>query len=1538
MTNTPSMTKRYARHLRMIAAWSISFLFTCGAYSNPILDNVASGNVTVQQTGTTTTVNQTSQKAILNWNSFNIGGNETTHFQQPTGGVALNRINPNQGASQIYGRLTATGQIILMNSAGIYFAPGAYVNVGGLIATTGNISDQDFLNNYYHFQNSNLFNGSIINEGTIIAADHGLIALAGGSVQNNGLIQANLGQVALGSGNAFTLSFDNSGLINFAVDAPTTQRAVDQNGNELRDGIKNTGSIIADGGSILMTARSAQGVLDNAINMEGIVQARSVQSVNGEIILSGDMDGGIDENTGLGSGLVRVAGKLDVSGKNTGEKGGKLQITGQYLLLDNNALIDASGDIGGGNINIGGSFQGVGPLPNSVGNVTLEGANIYADALTSGNGGEIVLWADYLTRFYGNIFSRGGAVSGDGGQVEVSGKDTLDFNGFVNTLATNGVTGHLLLDPAFINVITGGATAYSGNNLFANNLNGTSNFSPANLIAAATNITLQAVTDVTFTNALTLTGTNTLTVQAGRDIIINANIATNNAAITMTANDSTAGSTSSRAAGTGDIVMGAGTSINSGTAALSLTIDPSTATSGSNTYSPGNMTLINLTGGAISLTGTSASSSVTATGNIATSTSLTINMGGGSNFNTGVISGAGSIIKQGSSTLDISGANTYSGGTTINGGIVLLGSATGLGSGTLTLGSNTLRPTTTATIANAISCTGCTLSALFSGFTLSGLISGTSMTVTGGSSATINITNTGNTYNGGTNMNLGTINNTLAFAGGTAAGSGAITLTSGTLAATSGGVTIGNAITASGGSIGGSNDFTLSGVVSGSGTLNKTGSNTITLSGNSNAYTGIIAINAGTISAAHANALGTSAGSTQIFSGATLDINNVSITTGEPLQFASNPIITGTGTASLSSNINLIIGGSGLSIGGTGTLTLSGVLSGSAGFGFTKIGAGTLILSNTNTYQGSTNINAGSVSVSADGNLGTAPGSPTANIIFNGGSLITTADMTLDVNRSISMTGTGSFAPATSTTLTIPGVISGTGVLTMLGAGTLSLTGANTFSGGLTISSGTLSAGTNTALGSGVTNLSGTLVTSTGGLTLANDIYFGGGGTIGGSNDFTLSGNISSGDVTKSGSNTVTLSNSGNSYDGNTFINAGTLSVASDGALGTNFGVGNMTLNGGTLRATGSFTLNSARGISLNSGSSSISVDPTFTLTYGGVIAGAGDFVKAGTGTLSLGGANTYTGATTLSGGTLSFTANQSLPGAFYFADSTTLTTNNNSVSIGPIVAGGGTSAVINTGTSGTLTINQSTGGYYTGLFTGSGNIVKNGASLLEKYADNSTFTGTLSINNGTLQVYNAAAIGTGAATVNIASGAQLLVWYNTINNLINLNGGTLALSQDAGSSGNITLGANSFITGGIGYLSSNISGGFGLTYSNSTLYINSNSTYSGGSTITSGEQVVYTPTSLGTGAITLNGGHLEIGFSSQTMANNIAIGASGGGIRNGMSGASDATLSGVISGSGALSMWGSNNLNLSGNNTYSGTMTIGGPQITVLHNNALGA
>jgi len=524
--------------LEKVTTFVGAFVGASIALANPVLNNIGSGNVSVHQSPSTTVINQSSPKAILNWKSFNINRNQATHFQQPAGGVTLNRIDPTQGVSQIYGRLSSTGQIILINPAGIYFGPSAYVNVGGLIATTANIKDDDFLRGNYKFSKPSTYSGAIVNEGKIIARENGLVALVAPSVINNGLIKANLGKVVIGSGETFTMNFSGDNLINFSIDTATSKRAIDKNGNRLGDGVRNTGSIIADGGKVIISAKAARGVLDHVINLGGNVQARSVAQVNGEIILSGDSNG-----------IVRVAGNINASGKAINQKGGKVIVTGQQILIDTGSKIDVSGDRSGGNITIGGGYQGKSPLPHAEAVVMMPGSQLIADAITSGNGGEIVLWSDNVTKVYGKISARGGLLSGDGGLIETSSKNYLEVgNILVDASAPNGKLGTWLLDPRNIDITasTNSGTSTSGGNpntytAIADNAQISAATINANLATASVIITTGSTGtqdgDINVNAPLTWSSTNSLTLIANRNINVNAGINwSSTGSLTLTAN------------------------------------------------------------------------------------------------------------------------------------------------------------------------------------------------------------------------------------------------------------------------------------------------------------------------------------------------------------------------------------------------------------------------------------------------------------------------------------------------------------------------------------------------------------------------------------------------------------------------------------------------------------------------------------------------------------------------------------------------------------------------------------------------------------------------------------------------------------------------------------------------------------------------------------------------------------------------------------------------------------------------------------------
>jgi fibronectin-binding autotransporter adhesin len=246
----------------------------------------------------------------------------------------------------------------------------------------------------------------------------------------------------------------------------------------------------------------------------------------------------------------------------------------------------------------------------------------------------------------------------------------------------------------------------------------------------------------------------------------------------------------------------------------------------------------------------------------------------------------------------------------------------------------------------------------------------------------------------------------------------------------------------------------------------------------------------------------------------------------------------------------------------TGTLTLSGVLSGAAGNNLTKVGAGTLVLSGANSFSGATFINAGTVQIDSDARLGAVPGAVTSGqLTFNGGTLATTATMTLATNRGISLsTGGGTISTATGTTTSFAGVIDGTGALTKAGAGTLVLTGANTFSGATNLNGGTLSIASDTQLGTAPTS------------STANQLTFNG-GTLATTGTTTL--NANRGITLNAGGGALNVANATTLTFGGTIAGTGNLSLALNSTglldLTSNLDLSSNTLllSGGTMRLSG---------------------------------------------------------------------------------------------------------------------------------------------------------------------------------------------------------------------------------------------------------------------------------------------------------------------------------------------------------------------------------
>jgi len=448
------MNKMSSKLLSLLLICCLILGQTAPLLAGPQDGKVVAGSATIrQESATKTGITQTTDRVAIDWRSFSIAANEQVQFYQPSASsVALNRV-VGPDASSIMGRLTANGQVFLVNPNGIIFGKGSQVDASGLMASTHNIRNEDFMAGRYLFNIPGKPGASVINEGIIRIADTGVAAFVAPAVANRGIIAAKLGKVALASANGFTLDFFGDQLLTFLVNDEVAKMAYDIQGNQLTSFVENSGRIEAQGGYVLLSAKAAEGVVHNVINQSGVIEATSVGQHNGEIVLSGGP-----------RGVVSNTGTLDASGKNEGETGGKVLVTGEKLGLFAGTAIDVSGYAGGGKALIGGDYLGgrandatmrrLG-ISRELGNISTastlfmdKDAFINANALRYGNGGKIVLWSEELSRISGLLAADGGSMFGDGGFVETSSHGSLTFPGIrVKAGALNGKAGTWLLDP-----------------------------------------------------------------------------------------------------------------------------------------------------------------------------------------------------------------------------------------------------------------------------------------------------------------------------------------------------------------------------------------------------------------------------------------------------------------------------------------------------------------------------------------------------------------------------------------------------------------------------------------------------------------------------------------------------------------------------------------------------------------------------------------------------------------------------------------------------------------------------------------------------------------------------------------------------------------------------------------------------------------------------------------------------------------------------------------------------------------------------------
>lgn len=871
-------------------------------------------------------------------------------------------------------------------------------------------------------------------------------------------------------------------------------------------------------------------------------------------------------------------------------------------------------------------------------------------------------------------------------------------------------------------------------------------------------------------------------------------------------------------------------------------------------------------------------------GNVVNNASLVFNRGATSTYS-GTISGTGSVTKSGGGTVTLTGTNTYGGGTRLNGGSLQVSSNANLGntSGSLTFNGGSLLYGAGFSSARSVVLTGAgTFNTSSFSSSLTGVISGAG-TLTKSGSGTLTLTGT-NTYTANTMVSGGTLQ--IGNAG-----------TSGSI--------LGNVAVSSGATLAfsRSDSQSFSSVISGSGSLNKLGTNTLTLSG-ANTYSGGTSIT-GTLIVLGAH---TGGGTATINSGGTLQIGNG----GTSGSIASG--IANGGALVFNRSDNLSYGGL---ISGSGTLT--------------KQGAGTLVLSANSTYTGLTTISGGTLQIGNGGTTGMIGGHVVNNgvLAFNrsddftfAGDISGTGSLVKDGAGTLTLLGTLSFTGTTSilggallignggntgglvgdlvidSELTFnraddylySGVLSGTGSFVKLGAGKLTFTGENLYTGGTTISQGTLQLGNGGTTGSIVGNV------------LNNSVL-----AFNRSDSTTFAGNISgTGSVSKLGAGTLTLSGA-NSYSGTTLVEAGTLRI------------------GGAHSGGGSFAINTGAALQLGNllnvpivNNGTLEAVQSTAGTYGASLSGMGSFTKQGQ-KLTLTGANTYTGASTFtgevelsgSGATLNGTSGITLAPFASFAQATLRVSGGSIVTPGSIVVG-------DIGT-GWLTLS-------------SGGSVSSASAVLGANAGSS---GNALIAGGTSGGWQVS----GPLVVGAAGTGALTVENNSL-----LRAGSIVLSQQSGSSGTLSIGLGgsaatidtASVTGGAGatglvsfntndpayvfapLLAGNLrvekrgSGSTSLTGAN---------TYTGGTTIRSGTLSITADANLGdaSGGVVFEGGTLAMNGASVARA--ITLSTGGGTI---FTDTSAALLSGSISGAGDFRVTGGGQLNLAGVSTYTGATSIG--------------
>lgn len=359
--------------------------------------------------------------SAINWQSFSIPAGNTTRIEQPNAAsMSINRVVTNT-PSVLFGTLSSNGSVVLVNQSGIAVGSGALVDTAGFTASAVGMTEADAIAGRLRFAGDQTLgnsSGALSVQGNLIARGGDVVLVAPSiDLAMTAVVEAQGGSVVLAAGQSVEVTGRGLEGITMRVQAPADQAV-------------NLGTLRGD----------AVGVFAGTLKHSGLIQANHASVDGGRVVLKARGDAMVE-----GAGQIQATSALG--------KGGRIEVLGNRVALNDSAALDASGATGGGTVLVGGDAHGDNvSVLNARKTFVGAAATIKADATGTGDGGKVVVWADDATHFGGSITAKGGVDGGNGGWVETSGKQTLGFDGRVDTTAPMGATGSLLLDPSDITI------------------------------------------------------------------------------------------------------------------------------------------------------------------------------------------------------------------------------------------------------------------------------------------------------------------------------------------------------------------------------------------------------------------------------------------------------------------------------------------------------------------------------------------------------------------------------------------------------------------------------------------------------------------------------------------------------------------------------------------------------------------------------------------------------------------------------------------------------------------------------------------------------------------------------------------------------------------------------------------------------------------------------------------------------------------------------------------------------------------------------